>query len=88
MGPNRNQWDSMVPNGNQWASMELNGDKGHLGVPWGSHGGVPPPPKLTTMVANCTKAKLCDSMGLNGNQWGSMGLNGNQWKPMGLNGNQ
>ena len=54
MGLNGNQWKPMGPNGTQWHPMELNGDKGPLGGPVG---GSPPPPKLTTMVANCTKAK-------------------------------
>ena len=64
MGPNGNQWDPIETNGTQWYPMETNGPqwnsmgtRAHLGVPWGSRGGVPPPPKLTTMVANCTKAK-------------------------------
>ena len=62
METNGIQWDSMGLNGNQWDPIETNGDKGPLGgpvgVPWGGPvGGSPPPPKLTTMVANCTKAK-------------------------------
>ena len=51
---NGTQWKPMGINGTQWKPM---GTRADLGVPWGSRGGVPLPPKLTTMVANCTKAK-------------------------------